>query len=268
MKVTTQLNGKPLSDPSQTLFVGWLSWNVDDEWLQREFEPHGTIVRANVVTHADSGRSKGFGYVEFESADIAIKALEAMQGAEVDNRQINIDFSAPRPDNSFNREKVQNRADKFGDRQASAPSNTLFIANLPFGVTPDTVTPYFSDYGNINGIRLPTDPETGAPKGFGYIEFSSIEEAQGALDAMNGVDIEGRNVRLDFAGQRSNNSGGGGGRGGFGSPRGSPRGGRGGRGGGFGGGRGRGGDRGGRGGRGSSTNRGGFGDFTGKKVTF
>lgn len=119
---------------------------------------------------------------------------------------------------------------------------------------------------------MPTNIEDGNPKGFGYVQFSSIEEASEAMNNMAGASICGRPIRLDFSTPRANNNGD------------SPRGGRGGRGrggfgggfgggfdrGGRGGGRGRGGfDRGGRGGgRGSSTNRGGFGDFKGRKVTF
>ena len=111
--------------------------------------------------------------------------------------------------------------------------------------------------------------ETGNPKGFGYVTFSSVDDAKAAFDAMVGAEISGRPVRLDYATPRPDRGEGGGrgrgGRGGF-----NDRG-RGGRGGGRGG-RGGFGDRGGRGGarggRGGSTNRGGFGDFQGKKQTF
>lgn len=268
------------SEPSKNLFVGGLSWNVDEDWLSREFEGFGEMVSARVITHADTGRSKGFAYVEFADVESATKALEAKDGQELDGRPLRIDFSQPRPDRSYNRDQVQQRAGKFGDNQTKEPSSTLFIGNVSFNATQDVITEYFQEYGTINAVRLPTDRETGAPKGFGYVEFSSIDEAKAALDAMNGVDIEGRNIRLDYAGERAN---GGGDRGGFGGGRGGGRGGRGGFGdrggrGGFGdrggrGGRGgfggRGGGRGGaRGGRGGTTNRGGFGDFKGQKVSF
>lgn len=114
--------------------------------------------------------------------------------------------------------------------------------------------------------------ETGNPKGFGYVTFTSIDDAKTAFDAMMGQEIAGRPVRLDYAQPRPERSEGG--RGGFGGGRGGGRGGGfgGGRGGGGRGGRGGFGDRGGRGGarggRGGSTNRGGFGDFKGKKQTF
>ena len=120
----------------------------------------------------------------------------------------------------------------------------------------------------------PFSSDSGSLKGFGYVAFGSVDDAKSAFEAKNGAAIgQGRatrNVRLDYATPRPEREGGGGGRGGFGGGRGrGDRGGGRGFGGGFGG---RGGGRGGggRGGRGgfSSTNRGGFGDFQGKKTTF
>ena len=73
--------------------------------------------------------------------------------------------------------------------------------------------------------------ESGRPKGFAYVTFSSIEDAKSAFDSLNGGDLDGRPVRLDYAKPRDNNGGGG-----FGGGRGGGRGGFGGRGGGRGGG--------------------------------
>jgi nucleolin len=185
---------------------------------------------------------------------------------------MNIDFSTPRSnDNAGFKERTNDRAKRFGD-QKSTPSDTIFVGNISFDATNDMISEAFQEYGTITRVSLPTDQETGAPKGFGYVGFSSVDEAQAALEALNGADIAGRAIRLDFATPRSNDGGssrggsfgrgGGRGRGGFGD-----RGGRGGRGrGGFGDRGGRGGGRGGRGG--SSYNRGGFGDFKGTKMTF
>lgn len=146
----------------------------------------------------------------------------------------------------------------------------MFVANISFEATEDIIGQEFGAHGSVLGVRLPTNPDDGNPKGFGYVQFASVDEATEAMNKMAGASICGRPIRLDFSTPRPANNGD--------SPRGNRGGGRGrvsfdrGRGGrgrgGFDRG-GRGGDRGGRGGgRGGSTNRGGFGDFKGKKMTF
>lgn len=271
---------KTVEGQSKNLFVGNLSWNVDEDWLSREFSEFGTITGCRIITDRDSGRSKGFGYVEFDDESAAAAALEAKKGAQLDGRELNVDFSVPRGDRTDapRGARVNDRASKFGD-QKSNPTETLFVGNVSFEATAEMLQETFAEYGTINRVSLPTDRDTGAPKGFAYIGFESVDQAQAAMEALNGADVAGRNVRLDFAQPRPDDGGaGGGGRGGGrggsfgggGRGRGGDRG-RGGRGGGFGGGRGRGGgDRGGRGGgRGGFTkNRGGFGDFSGSKKTF
>ncbi|KAL6243927.1 nuclear localization sequence binding protein [Rhinocladiella similis] len=251
------------------LFVGNLSWNVDEEWLRSEFESFGELSGVRLMTDRQTGRSKGFGYVEFVNAADAAKAQTEKHGADLDGRALNVDFANARPDAG---PKQDNRRKSYGD-QVSEPSDTLFLGNLSFDCTQEDVTDAFGPHGTVLGIRLPTDRETGAPKGFGYVTFASVDEAQAALEAMQGGYIKSRPVRLDYSQPRQQNDsparggfgggGRGGGRGGFGG-----RGGRGGGRGDFGGRGGRGGRGGARGGRGGSYNRGGFGDFSGTKVTF
>ncbi|CAZ84774.1 unnamed protein product [Tuber melanosporum] len=258
---------------AKNLFVGSLSWNVDEGWLRNEFEQFGEIAAVRVVTDRESGRSKGFGYVEYTTNEAAKKALEEMKGKDIDGRTINVDFSAPRPENPR-----QDRSRLYGD-QKSPESETVFVANLSFEADEQIVQTEFEGFGNIVGLRIPTDPESGQPKGFCYIQYDRVDSARKAVEEMNGALVAGRAIRTDFSTPRDPSAGGGrgggrGGRGGF-SGRGGRGGGftdRGGRGGsrgrgGRGDGRGRGGPGGGRG-RFQSQNRGGFGDFQGKKQKF
>lgn len=209
--------------------------------------------------------SSRFGYVEYTNAVDSAKAHAAKKDTELDGRKINLDYATGRPankDQGNGRERTQDRARSFGD-QTSPESETLFVGNLPFSANEDSVHELFGPCGNVMGIRLPTDPESGRPKGFGYVQFSSVDEARQAFTDLNGADLDGRPVRLDYSSPRPNNGGGGGGgaRGGRGGGRGGPRGGaRGGRGGPRGGGRG--------GFDAGSRNRGGITEFTGKKMTF
>jgi nucleolin len=68
--------------------VGSLPWSVDDQKLKETFEPHGNVVSAKVVTDRNSGRSRGFGFVEMESAEDAQKAISTLNDSEMDGRNI------------------------------------------------------------------------------------------------------------------------------------------------------------------------------------
>ncbi|ETI26586.1 hypothetical protein G647_03364 [Cladophialophora carrionii CBS 160.54] len=266
----TRVDGEE-KEASANLFVGNLSWNVDEEWLKSEFEEFGEIAGVRLITNRDDGRSKGYGYVEFVNAADATKAYDAKKGTDLDGRPLNIDYANAKKDA---KEKQQVRGQRFGD-QLSEPSDTLFLGNLSFEATEDDVYNLFSPFGTATGVRIPTNPEDGSVKGFGYVTFASVDEAKAALEGAQGSFIKNRPVRIDYASSRRQNGGDSPARGGFGGRGGRGGfGGRGGRGGGrgdFGGRGGRGGGRGRgapRGGRGGTTNRGGFGDFSGTKVTF
>jgi RNA recognition motif-containing protein len=72
------------------LYVGNLSYNVGDSALEQLFAPHGTVRSAQVVLDRDTGRSRGFGFVEMSSDDEAQAAMTALNGKEVDGRAITV----------------------------------------------------------------------------------------------------------------------------------------------------------------------------------
>lgn len=78
------------------LFVGSLSWNVTDDQLKEFFSSAGSVVSAKVITDRDSGRSKGFGFVEMSSDEEAKKAIDELNGKELDGRAINVSEARPR----------------------------------------------------------------------------------------------------------------------------------------------------------------------------
>ena len=221
---STQKKSKVEDDGIKTLWVGQLSWNVDNDWLKSEFERYGTVTDARVQYDRDSGRSRGFGYVDFETSAQAAKAAEEAQGQEVDGRGLRVDLQAPRAP----KERIEGRAKRFND-ELSEPTNTLFLGGIAWALTENDIWNAFGEYGEVAGVRLPKDPESGRSKGFGYVEFDTVENAGKALEALNGQPLGGRPIRVDFAGKRDNaGGGGGGGRGGRGGARGGRGGGRGG----------------------------------------
>ncbi len=80
------------------IYVGNLSYNTDDASLRAAFEAHGEVVRAQVIVDRDTGRARGFGFVEMPSDEEAKAALAALNGAELDGRTLTVDQARPRGD--------------------------------------------------------------------------------------------------------------------------------------------------------------------------
>ncbi|MDQ1329383.1 MAG: hypothetical protein QG641_2673 [Candidatus Poribacteria bacterium] len=77
------------------LYVGNLSYSMTDQMLQDTFSVYGEVTSATVIMDRDSGRSKGFGFVEFAQDADAQKALGEMNGKEIDGRALNVDEAKP-----------------------------------------------------------------------------------------------------------------------------------------------------------------------------
>jgi RNA recognition motif-containing protein len=84
----------------------------------------------------------------------------------------------------------------------------LFVGNLPFSATEDSVRTLFASHGTIESLALINDRETGRPRGFGFIEMSNADAAR-AIEALNGTDFEGRALKVNEAQARERSSGGG-----------------------------------------------------------
>ncbi len=128
-------------------------------------------------------------------------------------------------------------------------SAKLYVGNLTFQTSSEDLRDLFSQAGTVESANVVEDRETGRSRGFGFVEMSSKEEANAAIDQLNGKEVDGRSLTVNEAKPREEGGGGGrsGGRGGFG--------GGGNRGGGYGGGGGRGGGGGNRGGGGGGGGR-------------
>ncbi len=104
----------------------------------------------------------------------------------------------------------------------------IYIGNMSFDTTEETVRSAFEAFGEITSVNLISDRDTGRPKGFGFVEMANDEHAKAAIAGLNGTDMGGRTVNVNEARPRPEGGGGGGSRGGSGGGRGGNRGGGGG----------------------------------------
>jgi len=87
----------------------------------------------------------------------------------------------------------------------------LFVGNLSFGATEDTIRSLFENHGTVESVSLITDRDTGRSKGFGFVEMTNDAEAARAIAAVNGKEIDGRALTVNEARPKTDRPGGGGG---------------------------------------------------------
>ncbi|KAF9255914.1 RNA-binding domain-containing protein [Marasmius fiardii PR-910] len=198
----------PSSRSPHTVFVSQLPWHFDNDRLAQEFASCGEIISANVITQRNTGKSRGFGFVNFSTSD-GVEMAVKLNGKEIDGQTITVE--------------------RKGGRQ-SPYSDTLYVGNLPYSATQELLWKVFDEW-RVKRVVMGKNRDTGRPQGYAFVEFETLEDAKAAFDTHKSGDIDGRSLKLDFArppSARSLSDSGGGGRGGFGGGRGGFRGGRGG----------------------------------------
>ncbi len=90
--------------------------------------------------------------------------------------------------------------------------NRLYVGNLSFDTNEDSLRAAFAADGrNVKEITIMTDRDTGRPRGFGFVEMESSQDAEAAISALDGTELDGRNIKVNEAKERVPRSGGGGG---------------------------------------------------------
>jgi len=87
----------------------------------------------------------------------------------------------------------------------------IFVGNLSFTATEDAVRSMFEAYGTVDRVSIVTDRDTGQPKGFGFVEMTNDAEAEKAISALNGTELNGRALTINEARPKTERTGGGGG---------------------------------------------------------
>ncbi len=82
-------------------------------------------------------------------------------------------------------------------------SKNIYVGNLPFRTTEDSVRDLFARYGEVQSVKLISDRETGKPRGFGFVEMDDDAAADEAIKSLDGADFEGRNLKVNEAKPRA-----------------------------------------------------------------
>ncbi len=85
----------------------------------------------------------------------------------------------------------------------------LFVGNLSFQTTEDSLHDAFSQFGEVLDLKIMTDRDTGRSRGFGFVTMGDVDQAKAAMDALDGQDLDSRSLRVNEAEQRRDRDGGG-----------------------------------------------------------
>ncbi|XP_041664923.1 polyadenylate-binding protein 1b [Cheilinus undulatus] len=155
--------------------------DMDDEKLRELFSKYGNAMSIRVMTD-DSGKSRGFGFVSFDRHEDAQRAVDEMNGKEMNGKLIYVGRA---------QKKIERQAElkrKFEqmkqDRMTRYQGVNLYVKNLDDGIDDERLRKEFSPFGTITSAKVMM--EGGRSKGFGFVCFSSPEEATKAVTEMNG----------------------------------------------------------------------------------
>jgi len=189
----------PGSEPSFTnVFVKNIDLEVTEEELKAKFEEHGPLKNL-VIMKDDKGKSRGFGFVNFENAEDAKKAVEELNGQQIKSKAI----FAGRAQKKAEREEALRKQfeEKRQERIQKYQSVNLYVKNLDDAIDDEKLREEFSPYGTITSARV-MKGEKGSSRGFGFVCFSAPEEATKAVTEMNGKIILSKPIYVALAQRR------------------------------------------------------------------
>ncbi len=183
------------------LFVRGLAPTVTTETLTEYFSESYPIKNALVVLDKESRDSKGYGFVTFADAEDAQAAKASLNGSELQGKKIRIDVAEARQrEGDGDAVKPGARIKAERDQQIKdAQTPKLIVRNLPWSIkTAEDLQKLFRSYGKVNFVNLPKKPG-GELKGFGFVSLRGKKNAEKALEQLNGKEIDGRPIAVDWA---------------------------------------------------------------------
>lgn len=177
------------------LYVKNLDHDITEKTLEEKFLEYGKITNL-IIMRDENGRPKGFGFVNFESPEDAKKAVEAMNGAQLGSKVLFVGRAQKRAEREqlLRRQYEEKRSEWIQKFQGS----NVYVKNLTDSVDEDVLETHFSAYGNIVSLKVMRN-EKGISKGFGFVCFSSPEEATKAVEESHGFMLYGKPIYVAIA---------------------------------------------------------------------
>eukprot|EP00565_Helicotheca_tamesis_P002227 CAMPEP_0185735830 /NCGR_PEP_ID=MMETSP1171-20130828/26265_1 /TAXON_ID=374046 /ORGANISM="Helicotheca tamensis, Strain CCMP826" /LENGTH=217 /DNA_ID=CAMNT_0028406263 /DNA_START=21 /DNA_END=670 /DNA_ORIENTATION=+ len=176
------------------IHVGNLSYDTDESRLRSTFGEFGTITDVFLpVDRMNNNRPRGFGFVTFADKESADNAVAKLNDTELDGRTIRVNESRPPGARSGGGGGGGGGGGAFN--ADGAADVKLYVGNLSFDTDETGLRGLFEKYGPVSDCFLPSDRETGRPRGFAFVTMPS-DDAKKAMEATDGYELDGRTLRV------------------------------------------------------------------------
>jgi polyadenylate-binding protein len=177
------------------VYVKNLSETVDDAGLLSRFNKYGEI-RSALIMKDEQGKSKGFAFINFATADEAQKAVDDLNNKEIDGRTVYVGRAQKKAEREVElKQKFENIKQ---EQMAKYQGVNLYIKNLDDDINDDKLRQIFSPFGSVTSCKVMFDSK-GNSKGFGFVCYSAPEEATKAVTEMNGKIINAKPLFVALA---------------------------------------------------------------------
>ncbi|KAL2643066.1 hypothetical protein R1flu_010653 [Riccia fluitans] len=191
----------PEAVASTKLYVGNLPWSVHSQQVAEIFRDYGNVELVEVIYDEDL-RSRGFAFVKMSTVEEAQRAIDALDGSELDGRTIKVNFPQTGKDSSRNRGARPAPRDRNWSASRGGGYNSamkIFAGNLSWGVDDVALDELFSEYGKVVEAKVIHDKVTGQSRGFGFVTMTTEGEVNAAIQALDGAEFDGRTLRVNRA---------------------------------------------------------------------
>ncbi|KAI6045760.1 polyadenylate binding protein [Pisolithus marmoratus] len=164
------------------IFIKNLDEQIDNKAraLHDTFAAFGNVLSCKVATD-EQGRSKGYGFVHYETAEAADTAIKAVNGMLLNDKKVYVGHHISRKERQSKMEEMK------------AQFTNVYVKNIDFSVTTEEFEALFQQFGNVTSAIIQFD-EHGNSKGFGFVNFESHEGAQRAVENLHDMDLKGKNL--------------------------------------------------------------------------
>ncbi|KAF8467684.1 hypothetical protein BDZ91DRAFT_121763 [Kalaharituber pfeilii] len=168
------------------VFIKNLDPAIDNKALHDTFAAFGNILSCKVAQD-ENGSSRGYGFVHYETAEAANNAIKHVNGMLLNEKKVFVGHHIPKKD----------RQSKFEEMKANFTN--VYVKNIDPSVTDEEFRVLFERYGAITSASLSRDPETGASRGFGFVNFTAHDAAAKAVEALHDTEFKSQKLYVGRA---------------------------------------------------------------------